>query len=235
VDRDVATLASFAEKALPLSDAVLHEAYYYRSLGLCVIDAIFSINARYSAVENVVARYCRHFSIERLRTNRECLPAVTDQEPVVLLRDRIVEVGPERFASEVLANRQRTSARSGILKAEAVCRLAQILSDHGVTYFQDVASVSDSAAFERSVRTIPGQASGVSLQYFWMLAGSDNLVKPDRQIVRFAQRALGRDVAPAFAADCLARAAQLLQPKYPHLTPRLLDYEAWRFERAQQP
>lgn len=97
----------------------------------------------------------------------------------------------------------------------------------------DIPSVADGAAFEKAVRAIPGQASGISLQCFWMLAGSDDLVKPDRQIVRFVQRALGGPVAPTFAGACLTKAAHILQATYVHLTPRLLDYEVWRFEKDQ--
>jgi hypothetical protein len=233
VQGDAESVAAFADRTLALAKAVLHEAYYYQSLSLCVIDSIFSINARYAAVENVVARYCKHFSLIRLRADRRQLPATAEQESVAVLCDRLSELGAERFAAEIFANRQRTSPRSGILKAEAVHRFAQVLGHHRVNYFQDIPSVADSTLFETAIRAIPGQASGISLQYFWMLAGSDDLVKPDRQIVRFVQRALGRPVAPQFAGVCLAEAAHLLQGKYPHLTPRLLDYEAWRFEKDQ--
>jgi hypothetical protein len=137
-------------------------------------------------------------------------------------------MGAERFAAEIFANRQRTSARSGILKAEAVHRLAQVLGNHRVNYFQDIPSIADSTLFETTVRAIPGQASGISLQYFWMLAGSDDLVKPDRQIVRFVQRALGRPVAPLPVAIRSPRAGALAKAA-PHLTPRCWT-TAWRFE-----
>lgn len=231
VGSEASAVAAFADRALSLRSAVLHEAYYYPSLSLCVIDAIFSINARYTAVENVVARYCRHFGLVRIRPDRTKLPKPNDQETVAVFDERLASIGTERCASEVFSNRQRTSARSGILKAEAVHRFARVLTAHGANYFQDIPRVIDSASFEKAIRAIPGQASGVTLQYFWMLAGSDHLVKPDRQIVRFVQRALGKPVVPQQAASWLAAAAALLQPKYSHLTPRLLDYEAWRFEK----
>jgi hypothetical protein len=224
-------VATFADRTLALAKAVLHEEYYYQSLSLCVIDAIYSINAKYAAVENVVARYCNRFGLTRLRADRGRLPATAEQEAILVLYRRLSGLGAERFAAEVFANRQRTSAHSGILKAEAVHRFAQLLVEHKVNYFQDIPSVADSAIFEEAVRAIPGQRSGISLQYFWMLAGSDDLVKPDRQIVRFVQRALDRPVTPPFAGACLAQAAYLLRTKYPHLSPRLLDYEAWRFEK----
>lgn len=233
VQSSAETVAAFADHTLPLAEAILPEAYYYQSLSLCVIDAIFSINAKYAAVENVVARYCNRFDLTRFRADRDHLPALTEQDAVTVLCDRLSDLGAERFATEILSNRQRTSVRSGILKAEAVHQFSQVLVKHEVNYFQDIPSITNSEGFETAIRRIPGQGSGISLQYFWMLAGSDDLVKPDRQIVRFVQRALGHPVTPPFAGDCLTQAAHLLKIKHLHLSPRLLDYEAWRFERDQ--
>ena len=86
---------------------------------------------------------------------------------------------------------------------------------------------------ERAVRAIPGQGSGVSLRYFWMLAGSDDFVKPDRMVLRFLQAALGRPVPVAEAQRLLSDAAEQLKAKYAHLTPRLLDYAVWQYQRQQ--
>ncbi len=36
---------------------------YYNSLGLSVLDASFSATARYSSVENVLARFCKHYDL----------------------------------------------------------------------------------------------------------------------------------------------------------------------------
>src|SRR5262245_22781494 len=85
LDRHAQTVANFAERVLNLQEAVLHEAYYYQSLSLCVIDAVFSINARYAAVENVVARYCQRFKLVRIRPDRTKLPERVEQEDVAVL------------------------------------------------------------------------------------------------------------------------------------------------------
>ena len=133
----------------------------------------------------------------------------------------------------IFANRQRTSARSGILKCEAVYRFALALRTRGTEYFQDVPAAAESRSLDRMIRDIPGQRSGISLQYFWMLAGSDDFIKPDRMILRFLNEALGRMVSPAEAQTLLLNATERLRQLHPEITPRLLDHEIWKHQREQ--
>jgi len=51
---------------------------------------------------------------------------------------QISSVGQERFATEVMRNRARTSSRGGILKAEASLRFAEVLQAHGIEVLQDL-------------------------------------------------------------------------------------------------
>ncbi|MEJ1959689.1 MAG: hypothetical protein WDM70_09960 [Nitrosomonadales bacterium] len=89
------------------------------------------------------------------------------------------------MAVDVYRNRQRTSARNGILKADAVNRFAAVLRKYNIEYLQDISEALGNTALERDIRSIPGQTSGISLKYFFMLAGSDDLIKPDRMILAF--------------------------------------------------
>lgn len=229
---DIERTAAAADAELALADARLPEEYYYASPTLCVIDAVFSIGVRYEGVRAVVDRYCRHYGLARDRASRETLPPVTGQEPIGALAERVAETGAERMAGEVFRNRQRTSSRSGILKAEAVGRFASALAAHRIERFQDIGANLPGRLLEEAVARIPGQRSGISLRYFWMLAGSDDLIKPDRMILRFLSRALGRPVRIEEAGDILTGAAALLRRNYPSLTPRLLDYKIWEFQRS---
>ena len=52
------------------------------------------------------------------------------------------------------------------------------------------------------MRAIPGQRSGISLTYFFMLAGSDDLVKPDRMLGRFLRGCLSHEVGPKRPRSC---------------------------------
>ena len=51
---------------LDLKNASLSEEYYYDSIVFCLIDAIFSINVKYSGVRKVVINYCKHYGLNRL-------------------------------------------------------------------------------------------------------------------------------------------------------------------------
>jgi hypothetical protein len=135
----------------------------------------------------------------------------------------------------VYQNRQRTSTRNGILKAEAVLKFARVLQTFGVEYFQDLSKVINDRAFDSTLRTIPGQRSGISIQYFWMLAGSENFVKPDRMVVRFLEDVLSRKInSVEEAAELLQVASNHLLKDFRNMNPRLLDHEVWKYQRSKK-
>lgn len=230
LDSDAMTVASYVEQVLPLENASLSEEYHYQSLPLCVIDAVFSIGVRYAGTRRVVSRYCEFTKQQRIRPG-DTLPPVSDQESISNFCDRPEQTDPALMATQVYGSRQRTSSKNGILKADAVARFAQCLRAQGIEFIQDVSRVAHSAQFEAEIRDIPGQRSGISLQYFWMLAGSDDFIKPDRMVLRFLQTALNRSVTVREANGLLRAACGKLVEKHPQLTPRLLDHEVWKYQR----
>jgi hypothetical protein len=226
-------VAEFARRVLRLASVSLPENYYYQSLTLCVINAVFSINSRYKATQNVVERYCSYYGLKRVRDNWCDVPPVERQESISTLCGKYDRVGSRTFADDIYQNRQRTSPRGGILKADAVGQFAAVLRDHSIECLQDVSRSAENHGLEAALRAIPGQRSGISARYLWMLGGSEDVIKPDRWILRFLRRALDREVALREAQDLLAGAAALLRRDFPHLTPRLLDHAIWNYETAQ--
>lgn len=233
VDGEPARIAERARKDLNLSTAKLADVYYYSSLSLCALDAVYSIGVRYESTEAVVKKYCEFYGLRRIRADRAGYSPRAAQEPLSRLVERISEHSAEGFATTVVRNRQRTSARGGVLKAEAVAAFAQVLTRHGVEYFDQVPAYDEGSALVSGLRAVRGQGSGISAGYFWMLAGSDDLIKPDRMILGFLKDTLSRDVSVSEACALLAAAAVILQAEWPHLTPRLLDYEVWLYQRRQ--
>lgn len=227
---EISRLAEVSANVLSLDSARLSSEYYYRSLTLCVIDAVFSIGVRYGGVRNVVERYCQNFGLLKYCDVRGVTPQRSEQEPLSSLCGHFDEVGIEAMTS-IFQNRQRTSARNGILKSEAVFRFAQTLRLHKIEHLQDFQHANIYAALERDIRLIPGQKSGISFQYLSMLAGSDEFVKPDRMILRFMENALQRKVDAAEAQPLLSAAVKQLKEIHPQITPRLLDHEIWKFQR----
>ena len=210
-------------KHIPLPIA-MGEEHNYASLPLCVIDAVFSIGVRYSSTRATVLHWCKSqtppWDVLRSDTSKER----SNTEFLAILDGCSAEelAGPSFFN-----NRQRTSPRGGILKAEAVREFAKVLHDFGIDRLADVPKKIDSA--KSKLLQIKGQVSGISLEYFLLLAGSDNDIKADRMVCRFIGNALGLEspASPELARKLLPAAAQVIG-----VTPRELDHGIWSFQRA---
>jgi hypothetical protein len=222
---DIESIVESCESKLNLSNAKLGDEYYYQSLPFCVIDAVFSIGAHYNSTRNTVNRY------------REQCPAISEEIPISRFVEQYDEYGAERMANEVFRNRQRTSSRNGTLKAKAVLLFAQTLLAFGVDRFQDIREkLGDSEfqdEFEIEIKKIKGQGSGISARYFYMLAGSDDFVKPDRMIHRFIQSATNRTLSDEECRKAIVQACGILAREHPNLNPRLLDHQMWLYQRKQ--
>jgi hypothetical protein len=228
---DVAALTQFCREYLEFEGIKLGSEYGYAHAPLCVIDAVFSIGVRYSAVQNTVARFCEFFDIPRSGGGTTLPPA--EQLSVSEFLKMYDEYGVAGMTEQVYDNRQRTSARSGILKAEAVFTFSKILAEHGVEYLQDVDKILGDEEFETEITQIPGQGSGVSLRYFYMLAGSDDFIKPDRMINRFVYKATGKSFGMEETTELLRETCKALAQEHPGLTPRTLDNLIWQYQRGR--
>ena len=165
----------------------LPDEYRYSCLPLCVVDAVFSIGVNYRSTRKVVSNWCGCQNPPWLLLRKRGAPEHTITEFVALLRAHYAE-----FLVTVFRNRQRTSSRGGILKAEAVALFSEALQEHGIDTLMDTRDGVRNSKVELDIRKIPGQGSGISFEYFLMLAGSDAYVKADRMICRFVARALGQ-------------------------------------------
>ena len=227
-------VAEHCRQVLYLKDLTTGTEYAYPDLPLCVIDAVYSIGVRYESVKNVVARYRAYYSVEDMFTfdPADVSPARAAPHTIRDFVANLEREGVERFATQIFQNRQRTSTRGGILKAEAVYRFASALQKYDVHLLEDVPTLRDNRRFEQDIFAIPGQRSGVSLRYFYMLCGAQELVKPDRMILRFLESIVKKPVGIDRAQALLAEACHVLEPEHPGLTPRALDNAIWQYQRA---
>lgn len=219
-DKEVQQIAAYCSANLNLDDVQSAAEYGYPYLALCVIDAIFSIGAHYNSTTNTVNRFRSYIGDP---------PSFSIQDLFNLYQQETVE----GMATRVYQNKQRTSATNGILKAEAVLRVVELLLRYDVEDTKDMERLYDNPQFEADFKQIPGQGSGISLNYFYMLTGKENKVKHDRMVVRFLETCLGRSIDPAESANLLIQSCELLKADYPGLTPRSLDHEIWEFQRQQ--
>ena len=196
----------------------------YASLALGLMDAVWSIGVRYTGVLNVLHRY---------RAARRGAGADPDRDtPADLIAFIGSCGGPDTFAAAV-NNRQRTSSRNGILKADAILRVAQVLVDADIQTPDALAAATPNQLAEaRRWTAIPGQGSGLSWDYFLMLAGRQG-VKADRMVRRFVADALGvgeHEVSQSEAHALITGAATQLQVPISRL-----DYAIWLHQSGNKP
>lgn len=226
-EEDVAALVQHCANCLDLSAVELDRDYGYGDVPSCVIDAVFSMGVTYTSTRNTVSRFHNFCEISRSKESKTRLSL----SEFLKFYD---EYGVDGMTAQVYQNRQRTSTRGGILKSEAVLRFSEVLARYGVEYLEDVDKILGNLDFETEIQTIPGQRSGISLRYFYMLTGSDDFIKPDRMIDRFVYQATGKSFSPDEVTELVRKTCAVLASTYSGLTPRTLDNEIWRFQREQK-
>ena len=200
----------------------------WTSLTYCVLDAVWSIGARY---DSVVVPLVGRVAAARGDSEPSVVPErLGKSDPFPL--DELLATYPDPDALVAITNRQRTSTRGGILKADAALRYAGVLRDHGVTQRADVSAlagdVERSDQVDRALARVPGD--GVRRGYLWMLAGSDDIVKPDRMVLRFLARH-GCPATPSEARVVLAKLADDLSEPCRPVTPWMVDHAIWKAQR----
>ena len=216
----VDSLCAACESIFDLASASLSPSYYYDSLPYCIIDAVFSIGVKYTSTQNVVKSYCAYYGLREYNTEQD---HNGDAHTVSQMIEHIESVGIEKSADIIFKNHQRTSSR-----------FAKILRKYGIETLADMAAKAIPFEAEQEILRIPGQQSGLSLRYFYMLSGDDSQAKPDRHVLRFLKEQMGNDYSIQQAQDVLRDTVELLRGKYPHLTVRLLDYSIWNYMAHRQ-
>ena len=225
------TIADCCKRLLDLKNARLGEEYYYSSLPLCVIDAVFSIGIRYTITRNVVNNFCTKIKINRSRKYGNTYPSIENQFSIESLLNLYNQFSIDDITDTFFRSRNRTSTKNGILKSEAVLHFATVLKKNEINYFQDLPPFIGNEEFENCLKEIPGQGSGISTSYFYMLAGEENFIKADRMIIRFIQKCIHRTPTANEASRLIINALEILKEEFPNLTPRILDHVIWNYQR----
>ena len=228
----VIKIADFMKNNMVIKKEILPEEFYYISLPLCIIDAVYSIGVRYESTHNTVIRFCEYYNLERISVTRKTgkYPPKNKQISVSTLIEEFKNKSIDFMVNDVFKNRQRTSPKNGILKAEAVLQFAIVLNKHNINYFQDVKQ-SYSEEIKNEIRKIPGQGKGISYDYFSMLIGNTNMVKTDRMVQKFLYRITGKKLSNEIIKQILDLTKIELQKEYPSITLREIDYLIWGFTR----
>jgi hypothetical protein len=125
----------------------------YQSIVFCVVDAIFSIRAKYhQSTLKVLDRTANALGL----TSRH------EEYEVSVFLSEYKDMSPEVLAKKVFQNSQRTSSVNGILKAKAVIQTLVMLQGHGIETIKDFNDSSAESTIESEWRKIRGQSSGVT-------------------------------------------------------------------------
>lgn len=207
--------------------ASLPEEFFYNSLDLCVIDAVFSIGVKYESVKNVISKYKKYIEEnypQYDKISRTTVESISIFENYKSIND---------FAKDVL-NLQRTSTQNGILKAEAVLEILKVLNKYEITTIEAFRNMDcgKQKLLDNSILSVKGQGSGIMLKYLYMLVGNENVCKPDRMLHRYVKGISGRTMTDDELQIILSEACILLNNNNPTLTVRILDNQIWQYQKT---
>ncbi|SUE28950.1 Uncharacterised protein [Nocardia farcinica] len=202
------------------------------SLSLCVIDAVWSIAARYhQLVVPTVEKVGATFGLDELTT-----PATATLPPDPIPLPTLLSRFPDEQALRAVTTSNRTSTRGGIYKADAALRYARILTGHGIdtlTHAQQLLGDPDRlAAVEHGLHGVPGDgAHAVRRNYLWMLVGADDLIKPDRMILRWFHHH-NAPADPATATTLIGQITDRLNHRNQNSAATPRRYTPWEVDHA---
>ena len=211
-------LANYCLKTLDLT--AKHYAELFGSLGPCILDCIYSLQAKYfPVVMPLLQRYADKYMEGEIHASGYTL---TD-----FVNSINIAGGPESFAENVLKNKQVLSGRR---KSEVCLELANKLIAKGVQTKEDF-NARDKAEMEKLLRSVKGIGDAAS-NYFFMLTGDSSRIKPDVHIHHCIRDAIGYDVSNEKCQQLFEEAVEILKPEYPNMTVAALDGLVWNKYRV---
>ncbi|GGI07892.1 hypothetical protein [Egicoccus halophilus] len=228
-DTTRAALADAFESFCPAPDG-LQIPDGYRDSGLAVVDAVFSIQARYEGVTRVVSSYAEWADLTEIAP----LPVerdAPDHHDVSMLANRLSAVSGEAAANDVFDNRSGTHR----LKAELVIDAAQALVAAGVRRRQDVALTPNDETYEtqKLAWTSVDGLGPVTFEYFRMLCGAESS-KPDVMVIAWLHEVLGQDFGWRDALDLMSALRDELTRRWGvDVSLRAVDHTVWRHQSGR--
>ncbi len=219
----------------------------YDSTGLAAIDAVFSANAQYTSVQNIVtritpsiAKWCGDDVTYRVFTLSRLLQLYAWIE-----EGSTTTNAAEHLANSFFGNRARIGGR---LKADALESFAaRILTAHerlprveapldDLSDFQTIWSTAGARDVGNALVRDATAVRGIGLataRYFLLLTGGP-FVKPDRMTERFVAGVLGRSTSQVETTELLETAIDrsIRQNGYTYSVPRI-DHLIWRIESGR--
>ncbi|MFC3833925.1 MULTISPECIES: hypothetical protein [Deinococcus] len=184
-----------------------------------VVNCVFSAQARFKTVVEPL--------LNRLHADLPDIPELTFSEFIL----RVDAVGSERYASDVLKNRQKLSGR---LKVEVARDVADFFVRHRVQTTADFQCLDDDAAETLMLRDLAPEVRGIGptlAHYLLWLMGREDHVKVDSMLIRLFSRLddhplrLGHEGDRQRVTRAIREVAMQLDT-----TPARLDNALWQHE-----
>lgn len=212
-----------ADSAREINDELFtkHKGGWADDIGLALVDAVYSIGARYSGVELHLKDLAQQLREQGGGTDSLAVIADLPEEVIIGAMGR----------SRVAPGKARSTSKAAAVK-EAAARLGELGVDNAAQlrgYLDDPAhSPADIYAAYTSVYGL----GKVTAEYFLMLLGVPG-IKADRMVTRFVARAVGRSVSPVEARRLVEQAHELLkgEKKFKRVTLTQFDHGIWLHER----
>lgn len=202
-DDDVARIRAHVETKLPRREWAEWPGGWQGQSELALLDAVFSISARYGGENSGVRRVVKAYR------DREGVSGTDDL--------RTFATFDAKGLADLVGNTQQVSGR---LKTAAVIEAAHNLAAAGATSGDRVDPVAHKSAYT-SVHGLGSQ----TWHYFCMLLGRED-VKADRWVIRFVEEALGRRSTAEESHSLLHTVAERLDA-----SPTALDHAIWSATR----
>ena len=208
----------------------LPEEFFPAHASVALIDAVFNPQLKYEAVVvPILERYCRHFGLSRIRTDRKTTPSPREQETLADLLHHYERHGVRHMRERVFQSNHK-SPGTNVCKAENVLRAAQVLRKMGINTLEDARRAASRSPEEIKCALRPLRGIGDrTIHMLLMYLGNDDFVKGDVHVCRFVRGALADNSLRPQRMEKLVRAAA----KRVGVKPRFLDYAIWRFGATQ--
>lgn len=135
--------------------------------------------------------------------------------------------------ADELGNHQRTDPHpKSILKADAFLQFLKIMREYQIETCDDILANVSNELFQNDIKSIRGQTTGLTLDYLFSLAKSENHVKADSHIKRFVKNALHNEkLKNAQIIEIIRESANHMnETTHKGMTARHLDYLIWCYQ-----
>ena len=190
---------------------------YYHSLPICILDDIFSLQAKYETMTlPTVKRFANHFLNGDIYAGGYLIDNfIADLE----------KEGLSNVMNNILNNRQVVGGRR---KIEVCYDVAKKLQKLRIQTMEDFGAFEDEEYLTFCLRSIKG-VGDAAIDYLFMMAGDSNRVKPDIHIHHCIKDAIGHDVSNEECQKLFREVSESIKNEYPFATPRFLDGIVWTY------